>query len=80
MDATVADQGDPNSVLHYLWSVDSAPAEVVFDDNTIEDPEVAFPAIGEYILRLSVSDDGPVEIQEPNDIGSDTVTITIDPR
>jgi hypothetical protein len=78
MDATVVDQGDPNSVLYYLWSVDSAPADVVFDDNTIEDPVATFPVTGEYILRLSVSDDGPVESQEPNDIGSDTVTITIE--
>jgi hypothetical protein len=80
IDATVIDEGDPNSVLHYLWSVDSAPADepdVIFDDNTIEDPMVSFYSVGEYILRLSASDDGPVESQEPNDIGSDTVTITI---
>ena len=82
MDATVIDEGDPNAVLYYLWSVESAPAniqDVVFDDNTIEDPMVSFPAPGEYILRLSASDDGLVEIQESKDIGSDTVTITIDP-
>jgi hypothetical protein len=82
MDATVYDQGDPNSVLYYLWSVESAPAdapEVVFDDNTIEDPFVTFSAAGEYVLRLSVSDDGPVESQEPKDISSDTVAITIRP-
>jgi hypothetical protein len=80
MDATVTDQGDPNSVLYYLWSVDSAPADapdVVFNDYTIEDPIVTFTAAGEYILRLSASDDGPVESQEPKDIGSDTVNITV---
>ena len=80
MDATVTDEGDPNAVLYYLWSVESAPADtpdVVFDDNTIEDPLVTFSAAGEYILRLSASDDGPVEIQESKDIGSDTVTITV---
>ena len=79
MDATVIDEGDPK-VLYYLWSVESAPADapdVVFDDNTIEDPWVTFYAAGEYILRLSASDDGPVESQDPNDVGSDTVTITI---
>jgi len=82
MNATVFDEGDPNSVLYYLWSVDSAPegiTEVGFDDNTIEDPMVSFPAAGEYVLRLSVSDDGPVELQEPKDIVSDTVTITVQP-
>jgi hypothetical protein len=81
MDAMVADQGDLK-MLYYLWSVESAPAdapEVVFDDNTIEDPWVTFSAAGEYILRLSASDDGPVESQDPNDIGSDTVAITIRP-
>ena len=80
MDATVTDEGDPNAVLYYLWSVESAPADtpdVIFDDNTIEDPLVTFSAAGEYILRLSASDDGPVEIQESKDIGSDTVTITV---
>jgi len=80
MDATVIDEGDPNAVLYYLWSVESAPADtpdVIFDDNTIEDPLVTFSAAGEYILRLSASDDGPVEIQESKDIGSDTVTITV---
>jgi lysophospholipase L1-like esterase len=82
MDATVNDQGDPNSVLYYLWSVESAPAdapEVVFNDNTVEDPLVTFFAAGEYVLRLSASDDGPVESQEPEDIGSDMVAITIKP-
>jgi len=82
MDATVTDQGDPNSVLYYLWSVDSAPADapdVVFDDNAIEDPIVSFSGAGEYILRLSASDDGPVESQEPKDIVSDTVVISIKP-
>jgi len=80
MDARVTDEGDPNAVLYYLWSVESAPADVpdvVFDDNTIEDPIVTFSAAGEYILRLSASDDGPVESQESKDIGSDTVTITV---
>jgi len=80
IDATVTDQGDPNSVLYYLWSVDSAPADapdVVFNDYTIEDPIVTFTAAGEYILRLSASDDGPVESQEPKDIVSDTVNITV---
>ena len=82
MDAMVYDQGDPNSVLYYLWSVESAPADapdVVFDDNTIEDPWVTFSSVGEYILRLSASDDAPVESQELKDIGSDTVAITIKP-
>jgi hypothetical protein len=82
MDATVTDEGDPNAVLYYLWSVESAPADapdVILDDNTIEDPWVTFPTPGEYILRLSVSDYDPLEIQESKDIGSDTVTITIDP-
>ena len=80
IDAMVTDEGDPNSVLYYLWSVDSAPVDakdVVFDDNTIEDPTVSFYSVGEYILRLSASDEGPVESQEPNDISSDTVTITV---
>jgi hypothetical protein len=83
MNASVFDEGgDPNGVLYYLWSLDSAPegiTEVLFDDNTIEDPIVIFPAAGEYVLRLSVSDDGPVELQEPEDIVSDTVTITVNP-
>jgi len=82
MNATVFDEGDPNSVLYYLWSVDSTPegiTEVIFDDNTIEDPTVIFPSAGEYVLRLSVSDDGPVELQESEDIVSDTVTITVKP-
>jgi hypothetical protein len=82
IDATVTDEGDPNSVLYYLWSVESAPSDipdVIFDDNTIEDPIVTFPVVGEYILRLSVSDDGPVKNQESKDIGSDTVTITVEP-
>jgi hypothetical protein len=80
MDATVIDEGDPNAVLYYLWSVESAPADipdVVFNDKTIEDPMVTFTTAGEYILRLSASDDGPVESQESKDIGSDTVTITV---
>jgi hypothetical protein len=82
MDATVIDEGDPNAVLYYFWSVESAPVDIpdiVFDDNTIEDPIVTFPAVGEYILRLSASDDGPVENQESKDLGSDTVTITVEP-
>jgi len=82
MSATVTDEGDPNAVLYYLWSTESAPAGIpddIFDDNTTEDPLVSFPADGEYILRLSVSDDGPVEIQESKDIVSDTVTITVGP-
>jgi hypothetical protein len=82
MDASVYDQGNPNSVLYYLWSVESAPAdspEAVFSDNTIEDPLITLSAAGEYVLRFSVSDDGPVESQEPEDIGSDTVAITIKP-
>ena len=82
IDATVIDEGDPNAVLYYFWSVESTPADipdVIFDDNTIEDPIVTFPAVGEYILRLSASDDGPVENQESKDIGSDTVTITVEP-
>jgi hypothetical protein len=52
-------------------------AEVKFEDNRIEDPLVYLPARGDYILRLSVSDDSPVENEDPNDIGSDTVNITV---
>jgi hypothetical protein len=82
MDATVNDQGDPNSVVYYLWTVESAPAdapEVTFDDNAIEDPLVTFSAAGDYVLRLSASDDGPVELQAAEDISSDTVGITVEP-
>jgi len=81
MSATVTDEGEPNAV-YYLWSIESAPVGIshdTFDDNTTENPLVSFPAPGEYILRLSVSDDGPVEIQELKDIVSDTVTITVEP-
>jgi hypothetical protein len=81
MSATVTDEGEPNAV-YYLWSIESAPAgmpDVIFDDNTIQNPLVSFPAPGEYVLRLSVSDDGPVEIQESKDIVSDTVTIAVEP-
>ncbi len=80
MNATVTDEGDPNSVLYYLWSAESTSADapdVVFNDNTIEDPLVTFSAAGKYILRLSASDDGPVASKEPKDIGSDRVTITV---
>jgi hypothetical protein len=80
MNATVTDEGDPNAVLYYLWSVESAPADapdVVFDDRAIQNPLVSFAAPGEYILRLSVSDEGPVGSQEPDDIGSDTVAIAV---
>ncbi|OHB65628.1 MAG: hypothetical protein A2Y76_15240 [Planctomycetes bacterium RBG_13_60_9] len=82
MTATVTDEGDPNAVLYYLWSVESAPGDapdVVFDDRTIQNPLVSFAAPGEYILRLSVSDDGPVENQASKDVGSDTVIITVQP-
>ena len=82
MSATVTDEGDPNAVLYYLWSIESAPADildVIFDDNTTKNPLVSFSAPGEYILRLSVSDDGPVEIQESKAIVSDTVTVNVEP-
>jgi hypothetical protein len=81
MNPTVTDKGDPDTVLHYLWSVESAPAEapdVVFDDNTIENPFVSFLAPGEYVLCLSVSDDGPVGIQASQDVVSDTLTVTVE--
>lgn len=83
MNATVTDEGDPNATLYYLWSVESAPAgapDVVFNDETVEDPFVAFAAAGQYILRLSASDDGPVENQASERIGTDTVTIIVSPR
>lgn len=82
MNATVTDKGDPDAVLHYLWSMESAPAdvpEVVFGDRTIQNPLVSFPAPGEYVLRLSVSDDGPVENPKSNDVGSDTTIVTVQP-
>ncbi len=82
MNATVTDEGDPNAVLYYLWSVESAPPDapdVVFHDRTIQNPSVSFLAPGEYILRLSVSDDGPVGSQESEAIGSDTVTFAVLP-
>lgn len=83
VDATITDEGDPNAVVYYLWTVESVPVDspdVVFSDNTIEDPVVTFAAPGEYVLRLSASDAGPVAIQEAKDIGSDTVTVTVYPR
>ncbi len=82
MHATVTDEGDPNAVLYCLWSVESAPAdspEVVFDDRTMRNPSVTFFAVGEYILRLSVSDDGPVEDRKPKDVAGDVVAITVQP-
>lgn len=74
MAATVTDDGVPVSPGSYtlLWEKLAGPGSVVFDDDTIEDPEVTFDARGVYTLKLT-ADDGDAT-------ASDTVTIRVGPQ
>lgn len=54
MNATVTGGTAP---LSYLWELDSGPGKVTFDDNTIEAPVATFDTIGDYYLKLTVTDE-----------------------
>lgn len=61
---------DPESdPLSYLWTFESGPEEVFFDDPTVAQQEVTFSVPGTYVLRLSVSDGFGTQFDE--------VTITV---
>jgi hypothetical protein len=76
MDANVTDDGKPvPPSLSLEWSLDNGPAGVTFDQLTfnpsefVEDPQITFPQIGTYVLRLNADDSELV--------GTDTVTISV---
>jgi K319-like protein len=66
---TVTDDGIPGTGLTFLWSVDSGPGAVVFDNNTDPNTAAHFSVGGTYVLRLTASDG--------NKAGTATTTITI---
>jgi hypothetical protein len=67
---TAMDDGLPlPSLLHYAWSQESGPGVVQIENGDQATATFLFPGVGEYQLKLSVSD-GELT-------GSDTVTISI---
>gem|GEM_PF-1083039 len=59
LDATVSDDGlpDPPGAVTYSWTKESGPGSVVFSPNsTVEDPNATFTTVGDYMLKLTVSD------------------------
>src|SRR5690606_30288718 len=56
LQATIDDDGLPNSTLTVSWSVISGPGTVTFGDPNAATTTVNFSKSGEYVLRLTVSD------------------------
>jgi len=58
----------------HAWTVVSSPAlsTVVFEDNTDPTSHVTLDTVGEYVLRLTVTDDATT-------VDADDVTLTVDP-
>lgn len=47
---------DTFGVSTYLWSQDSGPGTVTFDDTAIEDPQISADSEGTYVIRLTATD------------------------
>lgn len=57
LDATVSDDGNPEPAsLTYQWTQVSGPGTANFATPNAEDTTLSFNAVGQYILRLTVSD------------------------
>jgi CubicO group peptidase (beta-lactamase class C family) len=66
-----AEDDSSTSTLTYEWSATSGPTGVTFASATSATTTVTFPAPGNYVLTLTVSDGSAS--------GSDTVAITVNP-
>lgn len=61
---------DGGIIALYAWTQISGPNTAIFDSNSIEDPEVSGLVVGDYVFRLTATDD-------ENETAFDEVTITI---
>ncbi|MBN1269718.1 MAG: hypothetical protein JXB04_09035, partial [Kiritimatiellae bacterium] len=52
----VVDDGSPSNHLETVWSQESGPGWVSFDDPYSQHVGVTFPLVGTYVLRLTASD------------------------
>ncbi len=56
LNASASDDGKPIAQLSYQWSAVSGPGSVTFSEKSNKDTTVTFSAIGNYVLKLTVSD------------------------
>jgi plastocyanin len=56
LDGTVIDEGLPSGIVTTIWTKDSGPGVVIFDDSTMVDTTASLSAVGQYVLRLTASD------------------------
>jgi len=56
LDGSAADDGLPINVLNTLWTKESGPGNVVFDDSAQTDSTATFDQAGTYVLRLTADD------------------------
>ena len=54
----VVDDGIPAGALPSLWTMDSGPGSVTFDDDTDPGTTATFPTLGTYVLRLTATETG----------------------
>jgi CubicO group peptidase (beta-lactamase class C family) len=62
---------EPSSTLTYAWTATSGPAGVTFGSANAAATSVTFPAAGNYVLTLTVSDGSAS--------GTDTIAVTVSP-
>jgi plastocyanin len=56
LDGTVTDEGLPSGITTVIWTKDSGPGVVIFENSASIDTTASLSAMGQYVLRLTASD------------------------